>query len=394
MTAWPAAFASKRLWNLRPGVAFLNHGSFGACPNAILALQSRFRQEMEAEPVQFLWRRFEERLQPSRVRLAQFVGAGASDLVFVNNATAAVNAVLRSVKLRRGDQILTTNLDYNACRNVLLHRAAECGGRVVVAEVPFPVRSCDDVLEAVLGAVTKRTRLAFLDHVTSGTGLILPIDRLVRELERKGIDTFVDGAHAPGMLSLDLKQLRPAWYTGNLHKWVCAPKGAAFLWVREDKQGDMQPASISHGNNTPRNGYSAFQDRFDWTGTFDPSPWFCVGPAIDWMEQLIPGGWSRVQRLNHQKVIAARRLLCDALRLDPPAPESMLGSMATLPLPTRLQGRPRHGKIDPEQLRLYDDFRIEVPFVRVNATRYFRISAHVYNTRRDYQRLAEALAVL
>jgi isopenicillin-N epimerase len=351
---------------------------------------------MEAEPVQFLWRRYEERLEPARVALARFVGARARDLVFVTNATVGGNAVLRSLKVRRGDELLTTDHDYNACHNVLVHAAREAGAKLVMSRVPFPLQNEDEIIEPILRAVTRRTRLVVLDHVTSSTALIFPIARLVRDLEARGVDTLVDGAHAPGMVPLNLSKLRPAYYTGNLHKWVCAPKGAAFLWVRPDKQARLHPAIISHGHNTHRPGYSRFQDRFDWAGTFDPTAWFCAAEALRWMGGLLPGGWPAVRDANHNLAVNARRLLCRELELEPPCPETMLGSMATLPLPLRFQGRPRSGKIDAEQLRLYDKFGIEVPFFRLGQPkrRYFRISAQLYNSLADYQALADALKSL
>jgi len=351
---------------------------------------------MEAEPIQFLWRRYEERLEPARVALAKFVGARPRDLVFVTNATAGVNAVVRSLKLRRGEELLTTNLDYNACRNVLAEAVRESGARLKVARVPFPTRGEDEAVEAVLAAVTPRTRLVMIDHVTSNTAIVLPVARLIRELDARGVDTLVDGAHAPGMLSLKLSELQPAAYTGNLHKWVCAPKGAAFLWVREDKQRAVQPAIISHGNNTPRPGFTEFQDRFDWAGTFDPSAWFCVGEAIQWMGKLLPGSWRQLRERNHQLAVDARRRLCTALEVEPPCPEELLGSLATVPLPAPFQNRPRAGKLDSEQEWLYDEFGIEVPFCRIGApeVRYLRISAQIYNTIEEYEYLAAALGVI
>ena len=269
-----------------PGTVFLNHGSFGACPRPILKLQAELRREMEAEPVQFLWRHYEERLEPSRKELAKFIRARPRDLVFITNTTAGVNAVARSLEFRPGDELLTTNLDYNACHNALVETARRSGAKLVTARVPFPLRSDGDVIEAVMRCVSERTRLAMLDHITSDTALIFPVEQLVRELESRGIRTLVDGAHAPGMVRIDLQKLRPSYYTGNLHKWVCAPKGAAFLWAREDVQAGLQPPVISHGNNRPRSGYSEFQDRFDWVGTFDPTAWLCVGEAIRWMVKL------------------------------------------------------------------------------------------------------------
>lgn len=349
---------------------------------------------MEAEPVQFLWRRYEELLEPARVAVAPFVGAKPADLVFVTNATAGVNAVLNSIKLRAGDELLTTDHDYNACHNVVVAAAKRTGARVVVARVPFPLSTPEQVTEAILDAATRRTRLALIDHVTSNTALVFPVAQIIRELGVRGIDTLVDGAHAPGMVPLNIGKLAPAYYTANLHKWVCAPKGTAFLWARPDKQSSLQPAVISHGNNTHRPGYSAFQDRFDWAGTFDPSAWFCAGAAIAWMSKLHRDGWAGIQKSNHELVVRARALLCAHLQVHRCCPDAMLGSMATLPLPARFQGRPKAGKIDAEQLMLYDRFRIEVPFIRMGKPerRYFRISAQLYNCIEEYDYLASALS--
>ncbi|HWX22800.1 MAG TPA: aminotransferase class V-fold PLP-dependent enzyme [Candidatus Binatia bacterium] len=389
----PAPSRWRKHWGLAPGSVFLNHGAFGACPKAILALQTELRRQMEAEPVQFLWRRYEERLEPARRVVARFVGARPQDLVFVTNATSGVNAVVRSLKLRLGDELLATNHDYNACHNVLVAAARDAGAKLVVARVPFPLHHENDIIEAVIRAVTRRTRLAMLDHVTSNTGLVFPVARLIRELEARGVDTLVDGAHAPGMLPLNIERLQPAYYTGNLHKWVCAPKGAGFLWVRPDKQNEIQPALISHGNNIHRPGYSALQDRFDWAGTFDPTPWLCAAETIKWMQEMVPGGWPAIRKANHQLVIKARRLLCRELKIEPPCPETMLGALATLPLPERFQDRPRSGRFEAEQLRLYDEFGIEVPFFRFGQPerRYFRIAAQLYNSLADYEYLAHAL---
>jgi isopenicillin-N epimerase len=386
----------RRHWALAPGTVFLNHGSFGACPASILKVQMELRRQMEAEPVQFLWRRYEERLEPARRAVAAFIGASSKDLVFVTNATTGVNAVLRSLKLRPGDELLTTNHDYNACHNALAEAARRWRARLTVAKVPFPLRVPEDVIEPVLGAASRRTRLAMIDHVTSNSALTFPMAEIVRHLQSRGIDTLIDGAHAPGMLPVNLEKLRPAYYTANLHKWVCAPKGAAFLWVRPDKQPQLQPAVISHGNNTPRAGYNGFQDRFDWAGTFDPSAWFCAGESIRFLAALHADGWRGIRQANHDLAVRARRLLCAKLGVEAPCPESMLGSMATIPLPKRFQGKARSGKIDREQLQLYDRWRIEVPFVRIGRpeTRYIRISAHLYNSLAEYAYLQEALEKL
>jgi isopenicillin-N epimerase len=383
----------RRRWGLKPGTVFLNHGSFGACPKAVLALQTKLRGELEAEPVQFLWRRYEERLEPARRALAKFVGASSRDVVFVTNATTGVNSVLRSLPLQRGDELLTTSLDYNACRNVLIEVARRSGAKLVVAEIPFPLQSGAEITAAILQAVTPRTRLVLLDHVTSNTAVVMPLRQIIRELEARGVDTLVDGAHAPGMLSLNLRDLRPTYYTANLHKWVCAPKGAAFLYVRNDRQAQIQPAVISHGNNRTRPGFTPFQDRFDWCGTFDLTAWLCVPEAIRWMGKLLPGGWRELRERNHQLVVQARNILCERFEVEPPCPEELLGSIATIPLPERFQKCKAAGKIDREQLALYDRFGIEVPLNRFGTPtrRWLRVSAQIYNSPGEYEYLAEAL---
>jgi isopenicillin-N epimerase len=332
-------------------------------------------------------------LEPARRALAKFVGANSRDIVFVTNATTGVNSVLRSLKFEPGDELLTTSLDYNACRNVLVEVAARAGAKLVVAEIPFPIWSADEIVAAILASVTSRTRLMLLDQVTSNSAMVLPAQQIIRELEARGVDTLVDGAHAPGMLSLNLRELRPTYYTANLHKWICAPKGAAFLYVREDRQSELQPAVISHGNNRTRPGFTPFQDRFDWAGTFDPSAWLCVPEAIRWVGELLPGGWRELRERNRQLAVQARTLLCQKWGVTPPCPEELIGSIATISLPERFQARRSSGKIDAEQLALYDRFGIEVPLCRFGEPerRWLRVSAQIYNSPDDYEYLAEAL---
>ncbi len=382
-------------WTLDPGVIFLNHGSFGACPRVVLETQSELRARMERQPVRFLQRDLTGLLDAAREELGRFVKAEPENLVFVPNATAGVNAVVRSLKLQPGDELLTTDHDYNACRNVLAEAAARAGAKVVVARVPFPVKSETEIIDAILAAVTPRTKLAMIDHVTSPTALVFPILKIVRKLEALGVETLVDGAHAPGSVPLDLDGLRPAYYTGNLHKWVCAPKGAAFLWVRPDRQDAVRPPIVSHGENTRRPGGSAFHDRFDWPGTLDPTAWLSVPAALKWTSELYPGGWEELRDRNRTQAQAARALISGRLGLTLPCPNELLAGMATIPLPDPLQRIPPNGeRIDPMQDYLLDEHRIEVPIVRWGEPRrrWVRISAQAYNSTGDYRALAEALA--
>jgi isopenicillin-N epimerase len=380
------------LWPLDRGVLFLNHGSFGACPAEVLHHQAALRAEMEAEPVRFLSRELDDRLDAARAALGAFVGAGPDDLAFVTNATGGVNAVLRSLAFSPGDELLTTDHAYNACRNTLDFVAARSGARVVVAPVPFPVGSPGEIVDAVLARVTPRTRLALLDHVTSPTALVLPIERLGAELGRRDVDVLVDGAHAPGMVPLDLSALGVAYYSGNCHKWLCAPKGSAFLWVRPDRQAAVHPLTISHGASAVRPGRSRFRLEFDWTGTSDPTAWLTVPRAIEYVGSRLPGGWPAVMARNRALARQARDLLCAAVGVAAPCPDAMLGALASVPLP---DGPAEVGwrRPDPLQRQLFDGWGIEVPVMSWPGAprRLIRVSAQLYNRREQYERLAEAL---
>ena len=383
----------KQHWTLDPEVTFLNHGSFGATPRVVLEKQNVFRAQMEREPVRFFVRELEPLLDAARAELAAFLNADAEGLAFVTNATAGFNAVLRSLDLDKFDELLVTTHEYNAVRNTLEYVAGVAGAKIVLADVPFPIASPDIVVERVLEKVTSRTRLLMIDHITSQTALIFPVERLVAEMQSRGIDTFVDGAHAPGYLPLDLRAIGAAYYTGNLHKWVCAPKGAAFLYVRENRRASVRPAAISHGANSQRTDRRRFLIEFDWTGTFDPSAWLCVPDALRTMASLVEGGWPEVMRRNRALALEARDLLCETLQIDKPAPDAMLGSMAAFPLPdgTQTSAPPLYG--DPLQDKLLFEHGIEVPFVPWPhpPKRVLRISAQLYNSIEDYAKLARAL---
>lgn len=386
----------KEHWLLDPEITFLNHGSFGATPRLVLEKQEEFRVQMEREPVRFFVRELEPLLDDARRRLAEFIGADAQGVAFVPNATAAVNAVLRSLDLDKHDELLVTSHEYNACRNTLEFVAGLAGARVVVVDVPFPISSPAEAIERVLAGVTDRTRLFLIDHISSQTALIMPIEQLVPELNARGVDTIVDGAHAPGMLPIDLRALNPAYYTGNLHKWVCAPKGAAFLYTRQNRRHAVRPVAISHGANSPRTDRSRYLLEFDWTGTFDPTAWLAVPEAISFIGSLLPGGWPEVMRCNRQLALRARDILADALGIDKPAPDDMLGSMTALPLPdgNATEAPSLYG--DPLQDALLEKFRIEVPIVPWPhpPKRVLRVSAQLYNEEREYEYLADALKKL
>jgi isopenicillin-N epimerase len=249
-------------------------------------------------------------------------------------------------------------------------------------------------LGPILAAVSSRTRLALIDHVTSPTGLVFPIDELVARLGQRGVDVLVDGAHAPGMIRVNLNRTGAPYYTGNCHKWLCAPKGAGFLHVRRDRQKGLRPLTISHGANSPRQDRSRFQLEFGWTGTVDPSPYLCVPEAIQFIGRLLPGGWPAVIRHNRLLALEGRRILCAALDIDEPCPASMIGSLASVPLPKR-ESAPKYdfARPDPLQQVLWNKYRIEVPIVPWPSPprRLLRISAQLYNHRHHFKRLGQAL---
>jgi isopenicillin-N epimerase len=379
-------------WCLDEGVIYLNHGAYGACPRRTLELQQQLRDEMERQPVAFFERRYNTLLDEARDRLARFVGADADGIVRVSNATTGVNTVLRCLALKPGDELLVTDHAYNACRNAMNETARSAGATVVVAGIPFPIDCPEQVTDLVLSHAGPRTVFALIDHVTSPTALVLPVETITRELEARGVSVMIDGAHAPGMLALDVASLGVSWYTGNGHKWMCAPRGAGFLWAREDKRDSLRPLVISHGVNLKRPGRSSYHDEFDWTGTEDPTPFLSFPAAIDTMGSMIEGGWPEVRRRNRAMALAGRSTLIDALELPSPAPEEMIGTIASIQLPESAPSE-RFGT-DVLQQKLLEDYRIEVPIMGppVSPRRVLRISAQLYNEPAHYHALADALS--
>jgi isopenicillin-N epimerase len=381
-------------WTLDPAVTMLNHGSFGAAPRVVLEAQQAWRERLEREPVLFLDRELEGQLALVRERLGAVIGAAPEDLAFVANASTGVNTVLNALRFAPGDELLSTDHEYNAVLNTLRHTAARDGAHLVLARIPFPIESADEALDAILAAVTPRTRLAVVSHVTSVTALVLPIERIVRELADRGVDTLVDGAHAPGQVPLDLDAIGAAYSTGNAHKWLCTPKGSAYLHVRADRHGGVRPLVVSHGANDRRTDRTRFRAEFDWMGTPDPTAILAIPAALDFLSALRPGGLTGLMASNHALALAARDRLAEALDVEAPAPDAMIGAMAAVPLPDDL---PRDLKV-----RLYDEHRIEVPVSTwpVDAAldpgegpraRLVRVSLQAYNDIGQVEALASAL---
>ena len=320
--------------------------------------------------------------------------------MFIPNATTGVSTVLRSLRLEPGDELLTTNHEYNATLNALVEVARLAGGRVVIARLPMEIESEAQVVETLLAAVTARTRLAHVSWVTSPTATVLPVAEIVRALDARGVDTLVDGAHAPGMVDVDIRALGAAYFTANGHKWLCAPKGSGVLQVRADRRDGIRPLVISHGFNDLRTGRPRLWKEFDWTGTGDPTPYLALPDALRAIEGLHADGWAGVRHANHDLVIEGRRRVAAAIGVTPRIPEAMVGSMAMIRLP--IAPLP-DAAIDAFKASIVAEDRIEVPVFGwpVPAAREapdapptavaLRISAQLYNEPADYERLAAAL---
>ncbi len=370
------------LFKLDATTTFINHGSFGLTPFAVLAAQEALRAEMERQPVQFLSRAaLQPRLRAAAGQLAAFLGAAGEDLVFVDNATTGVNAVLRSFALRPGDEVLITDHTYPAVRNAVRFVCGRAGARMIEAKLPFPVDSPDSILAAVTAALRERKRLAVFDLVSSASAILMPAAALARTCRDAGARVLIDAAHGPGMLDLDLPALQADWVTGNVHKWLFAPKGCALLWATKEAQQDLHPTVISHGFE------QGFANEFDWTGTRDPTAWLAVPAALDFYRSMGDGA---LRDRNHGLAVAAAGLLAERWGTEAGAPAEMVGAMAVVRLPGRHPGTVAAAQAVHD--RLWQKYHIEVPVMVIGPALWVRISAQIYNDLEDYARLAAALA--
>lgn len=427
-------FSWRSHWALDPDITFLNHGSFGATPRCVLDAQTRWREQIERRPIEMLGRRCAELLGPSREAVARLVGADPSDVAFMTNATEAINAVVRSMALRPGDELLTTTHVYNAVRKTLKYVAAGAGARVIEADVPLPVADPGQIVEVIRAALSARTRLVVIDHVTSPTAVVFPVREIAAVCRERGVPVLVDGAHGPGMVAVDVMELGVNFYAANLHKWICAPKGAAFLWVQRGSQRGVHPTIISHFLG------EGFEREFGWTGTRDITPWICVKDAIEFLERLdreigerqvgsavggasetLPAGFavhgasethptgsamrgaSRthpagataglrfLRHRNHELATWVQQTLAGMWEVTPTTPldGSMIGSMTTVALPEAL--RTRFAKWEDVQAALYERHRIEVPGVDWSGRWWVRPCCQLYNVPEEYERLGRAV---
>ena len=380
-------------WSLEPSRLFLNHGSFGACPNFVIEEQRKWQDLMEREPVRFFEELMPDLLLKSREALGAFLNCSPDDLAFVSNATSRVNTILRSLQFEPGDEILVPNHAYQACRNSIDFVAKRWGANVVEVAIPFPIDGPQTVVELMTSACSERTKLVMIDTVTSPTGLRMPFEELTSFFEGRGVEVLLDAAHGIGMIPLDLGELGASYVTSNCHKWLCAPKGSAFLYVREDKQSKIQPLTISHGHTFPLGDTTRFRHEFDWTGTQDISGWCSIPAVIEGMAAFVDGGWVAIMQHNHDLAIQGRNVLCERLGIEPPCPDQMVACISTIQLPGNIPEKEKMHEPDPLHHILSEKYNIQVPVWSWPSPegRYLRISAQLYNSIEEYERLADAL---
>ena len=381
MTPTSPAKVRRSEWLLDPDVTFLNHGSFGATPCTVLAEQDRWRARMERHPTGFMTYDLQDALRAAATRLAEFVGTADRDLVFVENATVGCNVVLNAFPLNAGDEILVTDHCYAAIRKAAEHVALRAGARVIEATMPLPLGDSGTIVAAVGSRCGPRTRLAILDHVTSPTAVVCPIHELTSLCRSRGAAVLVDGAHAPGMLALDIPSIGADWYVGNCHKWLMAPKGSGFLWASPARQAETHPLVISHGYG------QGFTAEFDWTGTRDPSAWLAIPTAIDFHAWL---GGPSLRAHNSALARDAANLVAQRWRSERATSDPLTGSMAAVRLPASGAATPQRA-LELRRL-LFDRYRIEVAINAFGGALWARISAQAYNELRDYERLAQVFA--
>jgi isopenicillin-N epimerase len=371
-------------WCLRPGVRYLNHGSFGPAPRCVIEARAEWFRRLESEPVDFLTREAEPALDHARRRLGRFVAATADDLVFVDNATMAMNVVAANTPLEPGEEVLINDHEYGAVLRIWQRKCARCGARLVVQPIPCPVRSSEEVVAAFLAGASPRTRLLVVSHVTSPTAVVMPVAAICRQARALGIPVAIDGPHAVAMRPLDIAGLDCDYYAASCHKWLCAPFGAGFLYVHPRHQGRIEPLVTSWGT-PPWGGPKRWIDEFTWAGTRDPSAFLAVPAAIDFLEAL---GIEEFRRHTHALAQLARQRISALTGLEPLVPDSpaWYGSMIALPLPA--------GDAAGLQKALWERFAIEIPLVAWQGRRLIRPSCHLYTQPEEIERLAAALAEL
>lgn len=377
-------------WSLPADVTYLNHGSFGPSPSVVQETRRTWSERLERQPMDFFVRKMEDALDTACRRLAEFVGADAEDMVFVDNATAGMNIVANSLTLSPGDEVLVTDQEYGAVLRIWQRACERAGAKLVVQELPQPVESRERLVEAFLKKATSQTRLIVVSHVTSPTAVILPIEQICQGASVMGIPVCIDGPHALAMRPLQLERMGCAFYTASCHKWLCAPFGSGFLYVRRDLQDSLQPPVMSWGTSISGRP-TCWKDEFRWLGTRDPAAFLAIPAAIDFLESC---GLEAFRERTHALAQYARQKVSDLTGQEALIPDSAdwYGSMISLPLPPSEEPDPtRPGQQDWLQQKLWEEHKIEVPVFRWCGQRFLRVSCHLYSCPSDVDLLVDAL---
>lgn len=377
--------ALRKEYALEPGTTYLNHGSFGPPPRPVVAAQQAVRDELNANPMRFFVRRWDRRFDAAADAVGRFVGTSGRNLAFLPNATTAMNVVAESLLLQPGDEVLLNDHEYGAVLRTWQRHCKQDGTRVVVARLPQPISNRPAVVDALFAAVTPRTRLIVVSHVTSPTAVVLPVDEICRRAAAAGVAVCIDGPHALAMRDVRLDELGCDFYCASGHKWLSAPFGSGFLYVHPRRQADVRPLVTSWGKRTPADVPATWTDEFRWSGTGDPSAFLAMPAAIEFLERV---GLDAFRRHSHALAREARRCIEELTGLPAMVPDdaAWYGSMITLPLPA--------GDGPALQTKLHERFGIEVPIVVWNDRRFVRPSFHLYNTLDDLERLVAALRAL
>ena len=378
-------FGRERLadFALQQGTVHVNHGSFGAVPNVVAEAQAEWCRVLEANPSRFFRTRYEHLIREAAEDVAALLGGAGSDWVFVDNATAAASIVLASLPLNAGDEILTTDQTYGAVRNAIRHYVTTRGAVIVEAVLPVPVQSDGDIIDALRQRISERTRAIVIDHVASHNAVVFPVAGIAELVRPSRVPVLVDGAHAPGMLDLDVPALGVDWYFGNGHKWLGAPRGCGVLWCRRDHQAALRPLVISFGYD------AGFNAAFDWAGTRDPSPWLSITAAIDYHQQC---GGAVLRQRNHELAVAAGKQLAAVLETELSAPPDLFGSMTTVRLPSERAAS--FEDMAQLQIELEERFDVEASLVPLHGRVWLRTSAAIYNEPDDFLIAGRAAAAL
>ncbi|KAK9423238.1 putative Pyridoxal phosphate-dependent transferase [Seiridium unicorne] len=379
-------------WHLKPDVVHLDHGSCGGCPTEVLEYQNALRRELDAGAHQYFAENYASRLAVSKKAMGAFLNADPGGLIFTPGSTMGLNIVAQNYKFLPGDEIMTTDHCYKSVKMLLEYLAERDGAKAVIVKVPFPVASADEILETILAATTPRTKFAILDHIVSRTGLVFPIKRIVAEMETRGVDVLVDGAHGPGQIAVDLTDLNAPYYTSSCHKWMCTPRGLGFLHVRADRRSQLKPLVVARScyfRDTQPGMHTPFEHRFDWMGTSDPTVVHTVPRIIEFLQTALPGGHAEMVRRNHDLAVEARRAFIQKLGMEAPCPDDLIANMATIPLPDSTLPETM-GNL-PLQNYLWRKHRVEIQVYSWPAypRRTLRFSCQLYNSLEQYEWLAD-----